>query len=175
MFTKTHIVPNGHVCILTKDEQFYQLLEAGTHKISKFIDKTCNIPLNDHKMSCYVTFNSKNWLHTDERVYGLVDIEYDIVDAYMLLIANSYWDTDIPKIVASQIERQIGLLTFEESKNIDKEYCLNNEEYKMLIAGLESYGLRIKATVVKLTHEEPADYYARKNTIKDYMTDSFRL
>lgn len=148
MFTKTHIVPEGHFCVLIKNGAFYNLLEAGTHEISKFgVEPSKNIPLKGHKI-----------------IYRCVEAEFDIIDPY-LAIANYDCDMEIAfSNICTHLVR-ILLKTQPEWKELPpNEYRVdeNNEEYQMILSGFDEYGIRVNSIILRIVED---DDYAETNTI----------
>lgn len=144
MFTKTHIVPEGHFCVLIKNGTFYKLLEAGTHKISKFgVKPSQNIPIKGHKI-----------------IERCVEAEFDIIDPY-LAIANYEGEMEFAfHEIDAHLVRILLKTQYEGEKLPPNEYRIdeNNEEYQLLLSGFDEYGIRVKSIVLKITEEDNDAY-----------------
>lgn len=140
MFTRTHIVPEGHFCILIKNGAFYKLLEAGTHEISKFgVESSQNIPIKGHKI-----------------ISRGVEAEFDIIDPY-LAIANYEYGIEFALYKIDKHLVRILLKTQYEGEKLPLgEYRVdeNNEEYQMILSGFDEYGIRVKSIVLKIDEED---------------------
>lgn len=168
----THIVPEGHVCFLSKETQYYQTLTAGTHEIDDKLIISDNIPLNNHKLVQNRSFRTRDYVYDDDPVVrAVLEVTYDIIDPYLACIANRMIGYDISERLLKVTRTRIEQLLRADIPNIDKEYYFDDDAGKMILSGFERRGIHITSAAIKMSMDQA--FTVEEQDTLDPLTQAF--
>ena len=89
LFKKEIKIPPNHVCVVSRNGCFRQILPSGTYSLHRTLDQTTPIfPLYNQVITGVNTTQTKD----GETVFFAYQIRYDITDIYMFTVGTSIWN-----------------------------------------------------------------------------------